>query len=315
MAGCLLVDAFRLVFVGGMGRSGSTLVERLLGELPDVCSVGEIVHMWRRSLVDNEACGCGVPFGDCGFWRAVGDQAYGGWDRVDAGEILALKDSVDRMRFVPSLLRARPPRELAARIERYTDFYDRLYAAIAAVSGCRIVVDASKHGSLAACLWQRYGTRFQVVHVVRDPRAVAYAWSKRVPRPEATVTSPEQEMARYSPGQAATQWIAQNAVFTALAQRGVPTRRVRYEDFVARPAEEFREVAAFAGQRGAVPLGAGADRVAQLSSTHAVSGNPMRFTTGAVAVRADTRWRDELDPVRRIVVSTLTAPTRWRYGY
>jgi hypothetical protein len=313
MAGCLLVEEFRLVFVGGMGRSGSTLVERLLGELPGVCSVGEVVHMWRRSLVDNEACGCGVPFGDCGFWRAVGDRAYRGWDRVDVDEILALKESVDRMRFVPSLLRTRPPRDLAARIERYTELYHRLYAAIASVSGCRVVVDASKHGSLAACLWQRYAARFQVVHMVRDPRAVAYAWTKQVPRPEATATSPEQEMARYSPGVAAAQWVAQNSVFAALARRGVPTHRVRYEDFVARPVEEFRAVAAFVGHRGAVPLGA--DQVARLSSTHAVSGNPMRFTTGAVAVRADARWHDDLGSARRLVVSTLTAPSRWRYGY
>jgi hypothetical protein len=162
-------------------------------------------------------------------------------------------------------------------------------------------------------LWQRYGARFQVVHVVRDPRAVAYAWSKRVPRPEATPTSPEQEMARYSPALAAAHWIVQNAVFTALARRGVPTHRVRYEDFVAEPAKEFRAIADFVGLRGAVPLGA--DQVATLSSTHAVSGNPMRFTTGSVAVRADTTWRSNLGTGRRLVVSTLTASTRRRYDY
>src|SRR5690606_8994182 len=51
---CSPVSEFRLVFVGGIGRSGSTLIERLLGELPGVCSMGEVVHMWRRALVDDE---------------------------------------------------------------------------------------------------------------------------------------------------------------------------------------------------------------------------------------------------------------------
>ena len=43
----------RLIYLGGLGRSGSTLVERLLAGLPGVCSVGEVVHMWQRGLVQD----------------------------------------------------------------------------------------------------------------------------------------------------------------------------------------------------------------------------------------------------------------------
>src|SRR5713101_2080953 len=51
----------RILYLGGLGRSGSTLIERLLGELPGVCAVGEVVHMWRRGVVEGERCGCGEP--------------------------------------------------------------------------------------------------------------------------------------------------------------------------------------------------------------------------------------------------------------
>ncbi|SKA33406.1 hypothetical protein SAMN02745673_04195 [Marinactinospora thermotolerans DSM 45154] len=309
----LPMDNFRLVFVGGIGRSGSTLIERLLGELPGVCSVGEVVHMWRRSLVDGEPCGCGAPFRDCGFWREVGVEAFGGWERLDPSEVLALKDSVDRTRFVPRLLGRDLPEGMAERVARYTALYDRLYAAVAAVSGCEVVVDSSKHASLAACLRRRYGGGLRVLHVVRDPRAVAHSWGKRLPRPEATASSLEQEMARYSPPRAAVQWMAQNTVFAALARAGVPTRRVRYEDFVAAPAAEFRAIAEFAGHRGDVPVAV--DGTVRLSESHTVSGNPMRFTTGPVEVRADTAWRSGLAVRHRVVVSALTAPVRRRYGY
>ncbi|WP_233515085.1 sulfotransferase [Marinitenerispora sediminis] len=307
------MDGFQLVFVGGIGRSGSTLIERLLGELPGVCSVGEVVHMWRRSLVDDELCGCGAPFGDCEFWRRVGAAAFGGWDRLDPGDALGLRASVDRTRYVPALLRHDPPQALAAALRRYTALYDQLYTAIAQVSGCRTVVDASKHASLAACLWHRYGRRMRVLHVVRDPRAVAHSWTKRMRRPDATATSPEQEMARYSPGRTAVQWMAQNAVLASLARRGVPTRRVRYEDFAAAPAREFAGIAEFVGHDGVLPIGA--DGTASLSRTHTVSGNPMRFTTGPVTVREDASWRGGLALRHRMVVSALTAPARRRYGY
>ncbi|GLU46903.1 sulfotransferase [Nocardiopsis ansamitocini] len=303
---------YELVFVGGIGRSGSTLIERLLGELPGVCSVGEVVHMWRRSLVDDEWCGCGEPFSGCSFWRAVGAEAFGGWGRVDAHEVLALKDAVDRTRFVPGLLRAEPGGHPDL-VHRYTALYDRLYAAIAQVSGCRVVVDSSKHASLAACLRLRYHRRMRMLHVVRDPRAVAHSWARRVPRPEATATSPEQEMARYPPVRTAVQWMTQNGVLAALARRGVPTQRVRYEDFAAAPEAEFASIASFIGYRGVLPVDAQGN--ATLSAGHTVSGNPMRFTTGSVSVRADSSWRSSLAFRHRFTVSALTAPARWRYGY
>ncbi len=302
-----------LVFVGGIGRSGSTLIERLLGELPGVCSVGEIVHLWRRNLLDDERCGCGAAFSACGFWKAVGEQAFGGWNTVDPGEVLALKASVDRTRHVPALLRASPPRALARQLTAYTDLYDRLYTAIAHVSGDPVVVDSSKHGSLAACLRHRYGASMRVVHVVRDPRAVAYSWSKTVRRPEATATSPEQDMARYSAPRAAAQWLAQNAIFGALARRGVETLRVRYEDFAAAPEAEFRVVADFVGHRG--EIGFRADQVTPSTASHALSGNPMRFATGPVEVRPDEAWRQGLDASHRLLVTAMTAPARKRYGY
>ncbi|MFC4561956.1 sulfotransferase [Nocardiopsis mangrovi] len=313
------MEDFRLLFVGGIGRSGSTLIERLLGELPGVCSVGEVVHMWRRALVDDEPCGCGVPFRACGFWGEVGEAAFGGWDRLDPHAVLALKDGVDRTRFVPPLLGPRPPAALADRLDRYTGLYDRLYTAIARVSGCRVVVDASKHASLAVCLRHRYGPRLRLLHVVRDPRAVAYAWGKRVPRPDATATSPEQEMARYSPARAAVQWTAQNAVLAALHRTGTDTCRVRYEDFAADPEAAFRGIARFAGvegvadDRGRGPIGPGG--AVHLSPTHTVSGNPMRFATGPVRVRPDTAWQAGLARGDRAVVSAITLPTRWRFGY
>ena len=107
-------DLRRVVYLGGLGRSGSTLLERLLGELPGACSAGEVVHMWQRGIVEGERCGCGQPFGECEFWCAVGQDAFGGWDAVDVGRIAQLRSEVDRTRYIPllaaSALHASTPR-------------------------------------------------------------------------------------------------------------------------------------------------------------------------------------------------------------
>src|SRR5215813_3238781 len=44
----------RVILLGGLGRSGTTLVERIVGELPGVVALGEVVHLWRRDVRDNE---------------------------------------------------------------------------------------------------------------------------------------------------------------------------------------------------------------------------------------------------------------------
>ena len=66
----------RVLYLGGLGRSGTTLVERLLGELPSVCALGEVVHLWQRDVLNDERCGCGAKFSACTFWKRVGEQAF-----------------------------------------------------------------------------------------------------------------------------------------------------------------------------------------------------------------------------------------------
>ncbi len=49
----------RVLLIVGSGRSGSTLVERALGGVTGVAALGEVVHMWDRSVRDDELCACG----------------------------------------------------------------------------------------------------------------------------------------------------------------------------------------------------------------------------------------------------------------
>jgi hypothetical protein len=57
----------RVIFLAGLGRSGTALLERALAELPRVQALGEVNHLWRRSLVEDERCGSGEAFSRCPF--------------------------------------------------------------------------------------------------------------------------------------------------------------------------------------------------------------------------------------------------------
>ncbi len=288
----------RVVFIGGSGRSGSTLIERLLGQLPGVCNVGEVVFLWERGLRRGELCGCGLVLLECPFWCEVGKRAFGGWDSFDVDRFLALKESVDRNRFIPAL--AVPARggegKAEARAREYAGTYGLLYRAIREVSGCAVAVDASKHASLAFCLRECAEIDLRVVHVVRDSRAVAYSWTKLVRRPEAGIGAADGQeyMDTFSPGRSAMLWNTLNLGFHLLAARGIATTLIRYEDFIAAPVAQMRALAEFAGADPDLSFMTGEH--ADLTAAHTVSGNPVRFAAGRTAFRLDDAWRSRLRP-------------------
>jgi hypothetical protein len=124
-----------VLYLAGLGRSGSTLLERMIGELDAVCPAGELVHLWHRGIELDEACGCGEPFSACPFWREVGDVAFGGWANVAVGRVEMLRRQLDRTRRIPSMVSRHPNPAFAAELREYTDYYASLYAAIRTVSG------------------------------------------------------------------------------------------------------------------------------------------------------------------------------------
>ncbi len=303
-----------VLYLAGLGRSGSTLLERMVGELDGVCPAGEIVHLWHRGIQLDEACGCGEPFSRCDFWAAVGDEAFGGWGKVPAERIERTRRELDRSRRIPAMLMDGLRPRFAAELRHYTDNYAAVYDAIRTVSGCPVVVDSSKHPSLAFALAGRGDIDLRLIRTVRDPRAVAYSWAKVIERPDAGEHGAP-TMRRYPPARTAALWLGHNASLTGLRRFGVPMVTVRHEDVVTDPARELRRIADLAGLPADVALPVSADKVAHLTASHTVSGNPMRFRTGDVRVVADQTWQTETDCRTRATVTALSLPLLHHFGY
>jgi hypothetical protein len=314
----------KVLYIGGFGRSGSTLVERILGQLPGFCSSGEVVFLWQRGLIDGQLCGCGTPVPECDFWSRVGKTAFGGWDQIDAHEMLALQKRVDRNRYIPSMVAPKLRPAAQADMDRYTEVLSKLYRAIGEVSGARVVIDASKHASTAFLLRRVPGIDLRVVHLVRDSRGVAYSWTKEVKKPE--VTGDDAFMPVYSPSSSGRQWLAYNLLFDAL---GVvdKTMILRYEALMAQPREGLERILAHAGEPagpdafsflGETPGGPGVSPGTgwvELGCDHTVAGNPMRFHQGRLDLRLDQAWTTKLPERDRKVVTAITWPLQLRYGY
>jgi hypothetical protein len=302
----------KVLYIGGLGRSGSTLLDRMIGQLPGFFSSGEIRDLWQRGLRENRLCGCGTAFRDCPFWSRVGHEAFGGWDQVDPLAILALARSVDRHRYMP-LLASKGPAGYERRLERYASVLSRLYRAIHTVSGGAVIVDSSKDPSTAYMLRRLPDMDLRVVHLLRDPRGVAYSWTKLVARPD--VVGRTVYMYRFAPSQIGFRWVGRNLLFEVLARMGISTMRVRYETLVESPRAELERILSWYG----VPAGADLDYISDgqvvLGMNHTVMGNPVRMVDGPLQVVVDEEWKSEMGRFDRGIVTAMTWALLPRYGY
>ncbi len=296
------VDTTTVVYIAGYGRSGSTLLDLLLGRLDGWFSMGEFRLFWHATR-DHWRCGCGADVENCDVWSQVlRDVAP-----ADRERVLALIRTTLRTRRVPGLVV--PPLLGSHRAARddLAAILGAVYPAAAKTAGARVLVDSSKDPVYGLVLAGVADLRVHVVHLVRDSRAVAWSWQRKRLRPEIGST------AAYMPVRSAVRtsldWDLRNGLAHVLGRRAESYTRLTYESLVRDPDAAVAMVA-----RRVDPGISLVPDPANLGN-HTVAGNPMRFGTGEISVTPDMEWRDSLDPRDRRVVSALTWPLRRRYGY
>ena len=306
-------DRTTVLFIGGAGRSGSTLLDRMLGQIPGFLSTGELREVWNRGVIENLDCGCGRPFRDCPFWTAVGDEAFGGWSRVDAEEMRALGARIDRPGLVPLILAPAAAPGYRGSLDRYTETLAHLYRAIRGVGSARAAVDSSKSPSTAFLLRRIPAIDLRVVHLIRDVRGVAYSWTKLVRRPDARER--ELYMHQYHPVRMAARWLYRCALMDLLGTLQ-PQIAVHYEDMVRDAGGTLLRIASGLGL-SATPesLRFVSNGTVTLRPNHTVMGNPIRLHVGPLPLRLDEEWRTAMPSLHRRLVTAVGWPMLMRYGY
>jgi hypothetical protein len=302
----------KIAFIAGAGRSGSTLLASLLGEIEGCTAVGEISHLWSRGLRDRELCGCGAPVDACCFWPPILKEAF------PAG--LPASDAVLHSRSLVSgsrqWLRRRIVGEYSRAIRKplaeYRAVMGALYRTVAAATNARVVVDSSKFITHILPLTGTPGLTIRILHLVRDSRAVAFSLQRSRTRPHAG--SARVLMNTEPSDRAAAYWLKINLMTNVLGRLNGDYLRLRYEDLLADPHVTLTKIAAFLDEQPKslpFPL----PGTALLGAQHTISGNPTRFNVGLVPLRVDDEWRHAMGEADRRAVMARTWPLMAAYGY
>ena len=309
--------AVKVLYLLGMGRSGSTLLDAALSNHPHVLGTGELMKWVRNGIVKNHRCACGAPVPTCEFWAA----AFAEWTRrvpFDAHAFLSRQDyyeDVPPVDYRPRLLHRRVQARAfhSPEFELYARETLAAFQALREVSGRNVIVDSSKTPERARALARVPGIDLHLVHLVRDVRGVVYSKAKRVPKDEAQGKFTEE------PGlpvwKTCVQWCSINLRSERLRKR-LPRHKsmlLRYEDFVLHPKQSLIAIGQLAGCDLAA-LGDTFERGDALQVGHTVAGNHLRMS-GRIRLRHDDAWRAHLSPSQLLQIRLISGWMMRRYAY
>jgi hypothetical protein len=281
----------QVVFILCDNRSGSTLLEQLLGAHSRMVSIGEI-H-WLRAYVLNDRryydppydllCTCGQPFADCEFWSAVSRLAarpldelqlllnFFGWQGSGTKRRPIYKRAPRRVIMqYPALFKWRLVQEFfgASRVARDTMV---VLDAITAHADPACIVDSSKSVFRFRSLYDRYPGRTKAIILHRDYRAVVYSKMKRGASLEG----------------AASTWAEKVNVIEKLTT-GLPDDallQLRYEDLCSDPKREIQRACGFVG------LDFEESMLARPSEgIHDLGGSPSKFNRERRVIKFDADY-------------------------
>lgn len=300
----------RVLYIAGDARSGSTILDALLGSQPGIVATGELHMLLVDDFGGPRVCACGRRMEGCPLWGPVLRRWSAGLTPHQPSDYLRLQDRFERLRGLLRLLWHSSHR--SASFENYTRWTADLMNAIAEIASANIVADSAKNPMRALAFLRGGAIEMTLVHLVRDPRGVA--WSKRkllrwrglapwLRNPVAIVL------------RAALDWTFANLFTEIVASRhnNVPYVRIRYEDLMQDPAGVLARVGEVAGINLAA-LGERAAAGEAFGFGHIMAGNPARGR-GPRPLAKDVDWQSSAPGWVRHVVWAICGLQARRYGY
>ena len=335
----------KVLKITGLGRSGSTILDVVLGNHPRIESVGEVGNLIRTGWISRGSlrgidpkrlrvpiCTCGkrldVPYVEsadeaCPFWSGVRREWAGRADPDGIEGYPKLQNDFELKRRWPRLLYER--RRPSAAFRSYAGLTRAFFESVRAVSGKPVVVDSAMVPVRTFTLGMVPGIDVYAVHLVRDGRGVITSHRKTLEKDLQAGTTPDHgglAMRKTTARRrvlylvSVARWVVLNLASEWVCSRLGPDRamRLRYEDFVADPEGALGRIGSLIGL-DLGDLARAASSGEPMHAGHNVGGNRTK-KSGTITLRPDEQeWRGALSPKEQRLSWALMGWLMRRYGY
>jgi hypothetical protein len=307
----------KVIYIVGHERSGSTFLDILLGNHPEIVDVGELCTFYRFGPMEKRYCSCGKKIEECSFWKKVKESFTRRIKHKDFYKQIEIQDYFERKYNMPRWILDNL--SSGKKLGQYLNVVDFLYQSIAEVSGKQIIVDSSK--SRLRAYWisrlnQRGGINIYLVHLIRDGRGVVWSHKKLYKNlyEKELINRPE-FIIKKSTLYLTSRWLRVNTL-SKIVGKIYPTGKaiyMRYEDLVQDPVRELERISGIVGF-DVFPLKTLLEENRPLSVAHLVGGNSLRMSKN-ITPKPDYEWEEKLPDITKRVFWGLAGWYAKKYGY
>lgn len=215
-------------YIAGYVRSGSTIMDILLGNMPGHFSLGELSFLPTNGLRDNEFCSCGSRVQECEFWKPISLE----WEQQ---RTLSLSDYNS---YYKGLMGNKNAIKLFYKLsfpdKQFNIFLEDtalLYRVIQKHLPGQVLIESSKL-PFRILLLKRMGFDVKIIHLVRRLSGVLDSTKKTIEKnPELGV---EKDLEPRGTAFVIFTWLFTN-IQVVLFSKGVQRKKVTYEQLIGQP--------------------------------------------------------------------------------
>lgn len=275
-----------IVYIISAGHSGSTLLDKLLGQNSKIFSGGELINYNNNSISSDSLCSCGSSYKDCSFWSRISRNIS--VDSLYISKTLKSKNKlVNYLRFLIGLIFKK---SFTYGQQRIINIFFQVYREIFMLSKKEIIIDSSKNFVSAIILsnFKKYNSKFIFLH--RDGRAVLNSYQKKTYKVQTKSGVEIKERNIPAPEKIINQWLINNFYgLLLIVFRKNNTIKVAHESIVKSPLDELTRINNF------LDISTEMSQLDFQRGDHIFGGNSSKINTKSIEIVDVDRWKQALN--------------------
>ena len=256
---------FKVVYIGGYGRSGSTLLDIYIGNHDTFFSLGELMQITRDTIKD-EYCSCLAKIGECEFWAPV-MKAWEEQRQLSMKKFKAYDDTY-RLSLRNGLFHFKAIFKKDKQLAQYHEDYRLLIKLIQEKSQANYLVDSSKN-PFRLLLYKRILPKKNIVsiqiyrHCTRVLNSYRKPWKKDIEK------GIEKDIAPRKTGKVLRKFVSHH-FWTRWLSIGIRRKTVIYERIIVEDDYRDKMMSYIAGKSMK-------SEVTNMKPGHLIAGNRLRL--------------------------------------
>lgn len=271
--------AIPLLYLLGAGRSGTTLMATVLGNQPQIRTVGEM-HQFHEHLLNKKNCSCGQPLENCTFWKPILNDL-----NLNIIDLQRISQKENHINILKLMLTGKEDKEYIA---LQTDIFKGILNGILE----SWILDSSKYIARYLLLSKSKEFNIKGIYVVRDVRGVINSFKKQVQTPKRPLSTILYYMLINSFGQLVC-WTDKRII------------KIKYEDFIKEPDRIVEKILVHitqsdeSGKKPVVPT--------EFHVPHIIGGNRLRAKS-SIVIKPDLEWKNKIPRFVQVFYYFLAFP-------